>query len=290
MRSRTIDVGGLNIALYKRHTMATYVELFQEAFDLQSIFFSGELHGTMLGGLWNLDRPDHDPVIAGEIFRFIRIDPTQPWFNVESKEVATDDDMRKISIPDHLLPHLKRVFFLFFPRRHRLALMVRSQTRTMSPGAAKTFFEALFGHPRLEAKFGPVSITVLPDQDQLNHVLQTPNMSKLIIEIVPPNPDDADDEETKVLEKLKKQNARRLTVQVDGQRNEAIKPDEDTKLYARVASSNGRVIAEGHDAANKRVLRSTDEIPRKVQGVVDQTQQTELSVLEQVARESILTD
>lgn len=290
MRSRKIDVGGLNIALYKKHSPATYVELFKEAFALKLVMETGEVHGTMLGSVWLNDRTDPYPVLAGQIYRFIRLDPSQPWFNVESKDVATEDEMSKVSIPGNLLPNLRQIQFLFFPREHRLALITRSQKNTMSVGAAKAFFERLFADSRLQEKYGPVSITVLPDKDRLAYVLQTPKMHKLTIEIVPPNPDDPDDEEAKVLEKLRRQNARRLTVQVDGQKNEPIEPDDDTKLYARVASTNGKVVAEGRDAANKRVLRSTDEVPRKVQGVVDQTKQTELSVLEQVARESILTD
>jgi hypothetical protein len=86
-------------------------------------------------------------------------------------------------------------------------------------------------------------------------------MHHLIIELVRPNPDDHDDVEKRLLERLEKQGAKKMQVTLSSPRNGVLTPDEDTKILARVAASNGHVSVSGKDAHNQPVNRSTVNAP-----------------------------
>ena len=80
-RGKLVRLAALNIAMHSPHSPQRYVELMQDAFALKAKVDFGELHSLMLG---QLDRPDPaNPLepLAGEIYRFLQIDASDPWFN-----------------------------------------------------------------------------------------------------------------------------------------------------------------------------------------------------------------
>lgn len=104
-----------------------------------------------------------------------------------------------------------------------------------------------------------------------------------MIELVPPNPDDADEIERKLKERLKKQNVRKQTVQLDAERNQSIKPDAETVALAKVAASNGKVTATGHDAAGLKQELSTVDKPMRERVLHDPNVETLFDALRRTA-------
>jgi len=240
-----------------------YVELLATAFAAKRMVRLGSVHGGTIGALYDAGVENAEKELTGELYRFLKLDPNEPWFNAQTKEAASPSDLQTLSIPQHLLPHLQRIPFLFKPSTHRLYLVVRDRKDSFSPGLAKQLLDGIFAPLVIEGLFPPVEITVEPDKDALDEIFSLKSLEHLVIELVPPNPDDGDEIEKNWKERLKQQNVRRQTVQLDSERNQSIKPDADTIALAKVAASNGKVMATGHDAAGVKQELSTVDKPLK---------------------------
>lgn len=111
--TRAIKISALNIAMHQPHSPKKYVELFKDAKKLNYLVRLGSLHGAILGSIYPPKDGNPTSELTGEIYRFVKLDPKEPWFNVETSDVASDDEVGRINIPGHLLPHLQRIeFFL----------------------------------------------------------------------------------------------------------------------------------------------------------------------------------
>ncbi|MEX8511159.1 MAG: DUF4747 family protein [Leptothrix ochracea] len=260
-RTRTITVSCLNLAMHSPHSRKRYVELLSTAFSAKRMVRLGSVHGGMIGSLYGTASASAEKELTGELYRFLKLDPDEPWFNAQTKAAASPGDLEALSIPQHLLPHLQRIPFLFKPGTHRLYLISKDRKDSLSPSAAKQLLDGVFQPLTSEGLFPPVEITVEPAKDALDEILSLKSLEHLVIELVPPNPDDGDDIEKSWKERLKKQNVRKQTVQLDSERNQTIKPDAATVALAKVAASNGKVTASGHDAAGVKQDLSTIDKP-----------------------------
>lgn len=282
-RTRTVTVSCLNIAMHSPHSKKRYVELLAAAFTAKRMVRLGSVHGGMIGSLYGATSENSEKELTGELYRFLKLDPDEPWFNAQTKEAASPDDLEKLNIPQHLLPHLKRIPFLFKPSTHRLYLISKDRKDSLSAGAAKQLLDGVFSPLIEEQKFPPVEITVEPDKNALDEIFSLKSLEHLVIELVPPNPDDGDEIEKKWKERLKKQNVRRQTVQLDSERNQTIKPDAETKALAKVAASNGKVVATGHDAAGVKQELSTVDKPLRERVLHDPNVETLFDTLRRTA-------
>ncbi len=269
--------------MHSPHSKKKYVELLATAFSAKRMIRLGSVHGGMIGSLYGATGKNAEKELTGELYRFLKLDPDEPWFNAQTKEAASPDDLEKLSIPQHLLPHLQRIPFLFKPTTHRLYLISKDRKDSLSPGAAKQLLDGVFSKLLEEEIFPPVEITVEPDQNALDEIFGLKSLEHLVIELVPPNPDDGDEIEKKWKERLKTQNVRRQTVQLDSERNQTIKPDAETTALAKVAASNGKVTASGHDAAGVKQELSTVDKPLRERVLHDPNVETLFDTLRRTA-------
>lgn len=282
-RTRTITVSCLNIAMHSPHSKSRYVELLAAAFSARRMVRLGSVHGGMIGSLYGATSEAAEKELTGELYRFLKLDPDEPWFNAQTKDIASPDDLEAISIPQHLLPHLQRIPFLFKPSTHRFYLVSKDRKDNLSAGTAKQLLEGVFTPLIAEDLFPPVEITVEPEKDALDEILNLKSLEHLVIELVPPNPDDGDEIEKQWKERLKKQNVRRQTVQLDSERNLSIKPDPETVALAKLASSNGKVTATGHDAQGLKKELSTVDKPLQERVLHDPNVETLFDALRRTA-------
>jgi hypothetical protein len=185
-RTRTITVSCLNLAMHTPHSRKRYVELLATAFSAKRMARLGSVHGGMLGSLYGSTTENAQNELTGEFYRFLKLDPDEPWFNAQTKEAASPDDLEALSIPQHLLPHLQRIPFLFKPSTHRLFLVAKDRQDNLSTGTAKQLLESLFAPLVEEGLFPPVEITVEPEKDALDEILGLKSLEHLVIELIPP--------------------------------------------------------------------------------------------------------
>lgn len=280
---RTIKIAGLNIAMHQPHSPERYVDLMHQAYRSRHIVKLGKLHAAMLGSLYSSSEKhprDGTPIeMTGEVYRFVKLDPNEPWFNTETKDVASEEDVQKIAIPRNLLPHLQLIPFIFRPRRHHLAYVSRERGSSLGPRTAEAFFQSLFDYLRTKKEFPQVEVTPLVDKDVVDEMLELKTLEKLTIELKRPNPDDLGHEDERWMKKLEKMKARKLVEQIEAVRGESIVPDAETRSIARVAANNGRVSVVARDATGARFEESTVARPLVITEHVDDKVETTVDVL-----------
>jgi len=281
--TRTIKISALNIAMHQPHSPQRYVSLFHDAKKLGQLVRLGSLHGTMLGSLSGVKEYTKGAVLTGEIYRFVKLDANEPWFNIETLEEATENEVDGIKIPSHLLPHLQRIEFVFRPDVHELWFVSQDRDDRLGPQAAAKFFQSLFDRLVDSGKYPRVEVTAVPDHETLDQMLSLRKVEKLTIELKRPNADDAAKEEARWLKQLEKQKARKMTVELVAEKGDSVVPDEETRSLATVASKNGNVSVVGRNELGTRVEESTKAKPLMKPALVDSELETSLDVLRRAA-------
>lgn len=282
-KPRTIEISALNIAMHSPHRRQAYVALFWAARRLKKLVELGSLHAAILGILEGPKEYTPGSYLTGEIYRFVRLDASMPWYNMETSEVASDDDLSAVSIPPHLLPNLQRIEFVFRPDNHQLWFIAKDRKDRMGPRAMADFFGALFDVLTREKGFPTVEVTVLPDQETVEELLSLHKIERLTIELKRPNSDDGSDEERRLLERLEKQGARTMKTEFVSADEGGVKPDEETMALARVSAKNGVVSVVGRDATGRKIQESTIKKPMVLSEKVDPELEIAQDVLRRVA-------
>jgi Domain of unknown function (DUF4747) len=257
---RSFQVSALNVVTHP-HSPRGYVDLFKAIMhQRRPISIRGAQH-MMLGELKPLDREDLESGLFGRIYRFDHIDPELPWFNVARHKQATEEEMAKIAIPENLVPNLALFDFVFFPKGHMLYFVSQMERYSLSPRSLVKMLGSLFFTNEILQKFGEVDITIIPDKRSLQQIFQMPRLTKLLIDVKRPNPDDNESDDEVVFERLARQGARRIRQEMTAEQGETILPDNETKILAGVAARNGKVSAVGYDHSGVRVEESTINMP-----------------------------
>ena len=181
-RESRFPVGVINIAMHAPHSPARYTQLLRRLYSLRQIVTARGVTGAVIGTLYSLDRDNPEIGLSGEFYQFIQLDPNEPWFDLESKDEASPDDVQAIVIPEKLKPHLARFSFVFYPRGHRLYVQLRSGNRSFGVQTVATVLKRMLSNPKLEA-FGPVEITVEPDRGSISSIFRIPYLKQLRIEL-----------------------------------------------------------------------------------------------------------
>ncbi|MAC46594.1 MAG: DUF4747 domain-containing protein [Oceanospirillum sp.] len=229
-------------------------------YKLQGLIKSGP-YGMMIGSLKPSTKDPSELGLSGEIYRFIHLDPNEPWFNSETKEEASENDLQEIQIPNHLLPGLKKIPFVFKPNEHELWFVSSDRKNNLAPKSAAAFFERLFEHPEIQGKYPEIAVTALPDKNSLDDMFATPVIDRLTIELKRPNADDAGKHDEKFMKKLEKMHVRRQKTEYLAEKNSSIEPDNETKLLADIASKNGKVVIAGKNIQGVSIEKSTEDTP-----------------------------
>ena len=283
-RHRTIQICGLNIAMHQPHDPESYMLLFRRAQSSQHRFKQGELHVLMLGSWSPATIEDSNAgLLSGYIYRFVRIDPREPWFNIETNQPATDQEMGEINIPERLMAHLQTIPFVFNSRSHRLWYIAKDKDSSLGPKNAEKFFESILTKTAAQNRMPPVEVTAIPAEDSLDAIFQMHQLTRLVIDLKRPNPDDAASISRVFLEQLATQNVQRQMTVMTASHGQSILPNEATKTLAEVAALNGDVRGEGRDALGLPLTEATSERPLKRAERVNALVENALDVLKRVA-------
>lgn len=278
--TRTIEVAALNVAMHRPHSPQRYVDLFRHAYEAQRIFSHGEIHSLLLGSLQGLADAVENNEFSGEIYRFVKIDPNEPWFNMLTRAEATPDQVQQINIPPHLLAHMQTIPFVFYPREHELWFVAKDRKSTLAIQVVENFFQRLLQDTAAANQMPEIAVTALPDQEALDEVLSVPGLHRLELQFKRPNPDDgAMDHEARFEERLAAMNVKSMQETFSAGAGQVLLPDEQLKAEAAVASRNGNVIGIGKNDNGTPIERTTKSKPMRLFLHVNSAIQTAKDVL-----------
>lgn len=287
-RDKRFYVSCLNIVLHP-HAPGCYVD-FLTLCKKKNLAVKIRGDDVLLIGSF-LKAQDKDCYI-GEFYKYLNLDATADWFNLDVMAAATRNEVGSVVIPENLKPHFKKYSFVFFPKGHRLFYISKSGSDALSPLLVKKFFEGIAKHSNV-AEIGQLSITIEPKVGSISSMFSLPRISLIEMEITKPNPDDLSGLDAKFKARLKKLNAKKQTVSYTEDNSAGLAPDEELVKMAKIAASNGKVDVKGRNHSGEIVNESTASTPLNEPITYNPGVQTERDALIDAARslrEEILND
>lgn len=256
-RGKTIEAAVLNITTHP-HSTQKYIDIFYKIRDLRISSKIRDRSFGMLGWAESINKNPEEG-LHGEIFKFLNIDPYAPWLNKKSlKEIDIDSENNIPPVSEDMKPHLEKIYFHFYPKRHRLVF----DTNKFSPITAKRLFDNLLSDNSFEEDYNYAEITIESRKEIIDSILKMHRLSCLEITIKRPNSDDDGEcNEKDILELLQEEHARTFFQKKTAPRGESLKPSEETKKLMMVAKSNGRIYAHGYNELDEKIKESTVDHP-----------------------------
>lgn len=255
---RTVIVGAINIVMPEPHSPDRYVELLKKAYRGRHVI---KIRGQFAGILGTFGERVGEDFYYGEIFKFYDLKLTGKWLNMLQQAPAEQEDLQDLNVPDHLKPGLEAFPFLFHAPTHRLFFISRESQEHLGPQDTGKYFRELLNKPKLADQYGKINVTVIPGADTLDKIFALPELRKLHIVITPPNPDDWEDLEREVKERLAEQHAATMVTVLVAEKGESLQPNKQTRQLSEVAQANGYVEARGATETGKVETFSTKAHP-----------------------------
>ncbi|MFA7455792.1 MAG: DUF4747 family protein [Desulfobulbaceae bacterium] len=289
-RLKKMEVAVINVVTHP-HSPQGYVDLLKDAFALKSPVNYLGVEKFILNKPIPINKEDAVEGLSGFFHKFTDIDLRAPWMNLAKLEaVESEDGEPVVNIPEEMKPNCKTAPFVFLAKGHRFffpTAHTEQNTRiTFSPTLVAKALMSLFSHASIREKYGDVTVTVESQEETIGEILKIPALTKLILDVNLPNPDDIFGDEAEALRRMQEQHARKMRAEWTGNKEAGIKPDADTRGFMKLALSNGYVEAEGYDDQQK-VVKKTEKHPVRLEGQYTKGKSA-LSCLLGVARSSIV--
>lgn len=261
-----LEIGVLNIAMHNHDKgELSYENLFKELLDNNKLEAQlDETHVACIGELTTNKKYGKQRYFLGQIYKYAKIDPERECLNTQTGQVATPEEKRSLVVPKHLRPHFIKIPFVFIPKGHRLYIQTKHKQVRFGITKAKKVLELLVKEKEIFNKFGDIEVTIQPDCDEVEKLINRKDIDKLILNIIRPNPDDVKSIEKQVLDRMKKLNIKKQKTEYTSTKDQTLVLDEEMKDKAKIAASNGYVIAEGIDENNEKWKTSTEEINMRI--------------------------
>lgn len=266
LAKQSIRVSALNIANAKESE-----EVYRDAIHtLHESRFMFKVNANTAMMITQLDTREYTKDkfdIYGIISRFTLIDKNAPWLNIENFKFASDEDKKRIRIPDNLKPNASGFLFSFNLKKHRLFLETYYQQDTLTPNRAEKFFQIGLAQKSIKDKHGDFSVSVVQDKSAIDKILKIERIKSLVVTIRRPNGDDAntilEQAEKKKRDEMAARNLKSEVTEYVSLPGKGIQVDEEIALDMLVSTVNGHTLAKGRDEVNEPVEISTKSIPRE---------------------------
>lgn len=260
-RMRSFEVGGLNIRVHTRHETDEYVKFWNALYKNRATALYGN-DALMIGEARSENPDDPEAPITGYFYKFLNIDPNEPWFDIAQRKPATDEDISKVSIPDNLKPNFKFVPYVFLPKKHRLYFVTKaSSSDAMASSTVHRLLSKLVLRNEIAEHFGDVEIAVLTDREEIEELLKWQIIKTLEIFIERPNALEHEDE-ADVLDRLNRLGAGSERIIIKKASDAVtLEPDEGLRKLSLVAADNGEVRVSGTNTKGVRDHASSKNFP-----------------------------
>ncbi|MFT4055987.1 MAG: DUF4747 family protein [Novosphingobium sp.] len=266
-RRQKIEIGGINIKAHP-HSAGTYGDLIDALYRLKKV---AKIRGDRYGLITMINRSSEDEdFVFGVLSTFIEIETGGDWFNTDTMEEASSNDISEVRIPEHLHPNLKTFRFMFNLRHHELVFEHYSEGERLTHLSALNFFKNLASERSIIEKFGKITCNIITEKGGVDKIFSIPRITDLEIFIEKPNSDLwGEDFEEQAEGHLDDKNAQSMFVKYKANKGQGIKRDEDLDALIRTSLNNGRSVAKGY-GPDGHVSVSTDKFPKVIQEMYDQ--------------------
>jgi hypothetical protein len=253
-----IVIGGLNVAA-SPHPAGVYERMFAKAANVER-----EVWGPVFGKITKPRKRANEDILVGRILTWTPIADDTKWLNKDKDDLATNEDLKDLNIPDPIEPNYRAFNYAFDAKRHRLIIEIENEFgEKFGITRAYKFFRNLLSPEVLGFDFPEITVTIIPDTGALRRIYAL-RLTKLEIHIERPNPEDLLDDEARVLERLTTQKAKSYHVTLTKAAGEtSLAPDKTTKTLAKIAETNGYVEGRGRDETGETVDISTKSYPKR---------------------------
>jgi hypothetical protein len=274
MARTKVAVGALNIRLHP-HQPGTY-----ERF-LKAIYVAKKpirLRGDRMAVIRSLNTSSNpEDFLFGVITTYLQIDVNQPWFNDDTFDVATPEDLEEIVLPKNLHPNIKSFLFALDTKNHRIYFEYYSNGNVFTHRSALAFFEGSANQPSILKAFNGAKITIVQSKLSLDTIFSIRRITSVKIYIEKDNdiwPDDFEDH-------LEQKNARSITVEYKSEQGLSIIRDDDIQAAAEASLELGYTEVSGYDDDGHKKL-STKSFPKLAQEKFDKGMYTAVSMFREV--------
>jgi hypothetical protein len=258
-KERSIRIGGINIRVHTQHAAAEYVALWTALHKLRRARTRGST-AIMIGDVRRLGQGADAPMY-GYLYRFVDIDPDDPWFNIEEHKKAEAEDVAQVNIPRKLKPNLQEFPYLFDIKRHRVYFKTGGHGGGISAGMVTALIQDLVEIPKISDRFGEVDVTTLTKKGAVDALLKWPEIRRIHVVLERPNPSDFDDEKN-FYDRLKRRSIKREEISyVKAKGAASITPDAEMQKIFKVAEENGVYKQVGVTAEGDLKTASSQDYP-----------------------------
>ena len=269
-----VEVGALNVRLHP-HGPDTYTDFIKEIYKLRRPV---HIRGDRVAVIRSLvSKREQDGLLHGVLATYLSIDMAQPWFNEDTFDVATQEELEEISLPDHLHPNVNSFYFALDPTHHRFYFERYSKGKVLTHNAALTFLSESAEQKEITSKFGRAKITIVQSQKGLKDLFGLERITDVTVFIEKPNDIWPDDFE----EHLEKKNARSITVNYRAETGLGIVRDDELKSLTEASLDNGYTEVAGY-GPDGHVRLSTERFPKTAQEKFEPDDGTEISMFRKV--------
>lgn len=277
-RTRHFDVSGINIRVHSKHAASEYTELWQKL-HTSRIYVTYANNALMIGDVRYENENDPAARLYGYFYRFLDVDPSNPWFNIDKHKKASESDVELVSIPAELKPDLIEIPYVLDVKAHRLYFVSHETQANLSPRLVHKLLTRLCTTDEIRERFGNVDLTILTEKAKIDELLRWPVIRNLTIKINRPNPNEEEDEAA-FYERLKKRGlASETRIYKKADDAPTVTPDEEMRSLAHIAADNGVVEVSGTNPQRWSDKASSQDFPLRMKGSYDSNLQPLMDAL-----------
>lgn len=236
-RPSKVEVSAVNIRIPADKTR-DYPSLLNELFQLKS---GVRVHGNTYVAITFFNTEEGNGIIS----KYSEIDVDGDWFDIEFFDIASDEDIEKISIPENLRPNYSAFYFQLDIDLHVLAFETYSESKSLSSRSVQKYFDEILQTKEIRENFGFVEADIIKSYGEVSRILSLPNLNELRLTIKRPNSDDVSGDLAKdIEERLRSQNAEEYEETIKSKDEDGLSPNERTQKLAMIAAENGQVSAK----------------------------------------------
>lgn len=235
-RKQKVEVAAINIRI-PSSKLRNYVLLIEE---LRNLRRGIRVYGDSFVAITAFNPKN----LRGALTKYTEIKTNGQWFDLESFDIAVPERVQEISIPNSLRPNSSSFEFLLDESLHTLVFESYAESKSLSVRAVLNYFRGIFLDDSMCRKFGKVEADILKSHDEVDRMLDLPDLREVKITIRRPNSDDLGNKLYTIIERRMEEENGDEYVQTVKSDTEALDPSKETRALAHVAAQNGEIAVK----------------------------------------------